>query len=130
VPWGLSRLFTGFEVLSFKCKLYLFLFTMFVPEIFDVLFFSFVLFFVSFCGIFILKKNLILILMILEILLFSINLNFIFYSVYLDDTLGQLFAIFILTIAAAESALGLALLVVYYRLRGLISLNTTFYLKK
>ena len=56
-------------------------------------------------------------------MLLSININFIIFSVYLDNLTGQIFALFILTVAAAESAIGLAILVVYYRIKGLISIN-------
>jgi NADH-quinone oxidoreductase subunit K len=56
-------------------------------------------------------------------------MNFIIFSVYLDDILGQMFALFILTVAAAESAIGLAILVVYYRIRGVISLDTLNFIK-
>ena len=61
--------------------------------------------------------------MSIELMLLAINLNFIVFSVFLDDVLGQLFALLILTVAAAESAIGLALLVVYYRIRGTISIE-------
>lgn len=61
--------------------------------------------------------------MCIELVLLSVNLNFILFSVYLDDMYGQLFSLFILTIAAAESAIGLAILILYYRLRGKISIN-------
>jgi len=67
--------------------------------------------------------------MALELLLLSVNLNFILISVYLDDILGQIFSLFILTIAAAESAIALALLVVFYRRKGSIDLNLLQYLK-
>lgn len=59
----------------------------------------------------------------IELILLSVNLNFIIFSVYLDDILGQIFALLILTIAAAESAIGLALLVVYYRVKGNIDID-------
>jgi NADH-quinone oxidoreductase subunit K len=62
-------------------------------------------------------------LMSIELMLLAVNFNFLFFSVYLDDLLGQLFALLILTVAAAESALGLALLVVYYRIRGTIAVE-------
>ena len=62
--------------------------------------------------------------MSIELILLAVNLNFIVYSVYLDDLLGQIFALFILTVAAAESAIGLAILVVYYRVRGSIAMET------
>tara|TARA_R110001592_G_scaffold326921_1_gene607935 strand:- start:10692 stop:10898 length:207 start_codon:yes stop_codon:yes gene_type:complete len=61
--------------------------------------------------------------MSIELILLSINLNFIIFSIVLDDIVGQIFALFILTVAAAESAIGLAILVVYYRLKGVISIN-------
>ena len=63
-------------------------------------------------------------LMSIELMLLAINLNFIIFSVYLDDILGQIFALFILTIAAAESSIGLAILVVYYRMQGSVSIDS------
>ena len=59
--------------------------------------------------------------MSIELMLLAINVNFIVYSVYLDDLAGQVFALFVLTVAAAESAIGLALLVAYYRVKGTVS---------
>ena len=61
--------------------------------------------------------------MSIELMLLAVNLNFLIFSVYLDDLMGQLFALLILTVAAAESAIGLALLVVYYRIRGTIAVE-------
>jgi NADH-quinone oxidoreductase subunit K len=61
--------------------------------------------------------------MSIELILLSVNLLFIFFSLYLDDMSGQIFSLYILTIAAAESAIGLALIVIYYRLRGIISVD-------
>jgi NADH:ubiquinone oxidoreductase subunit K len=87
------------------------------------LFVSFFLFIVGILGICITKKNLIVILMSIELMLLSINFNFIIFSVYLDDILGQIFSLFVLTVAASESAIGLAILVIYYRLRGVLSIN-------
>jgi NADH-quinone oxidoreductase subunit K len=83
--------------------------------------FSFLLFLVGMLGIFVTRKNLIIILMSIELMLLAINVNFIVYSVYLDDLAGQVFALFVLTVAAAESAIGLALLVAYYRVKGTVS---------
>lgn len=80
----------------------------------------FILFFIGMLGIFITRKNIIIILMCIELMLLAVNMYFIVYSVYLDDILGQVFALFILTVAAAESAIGLAILVVYYRITGTI----------
>jgi len=61
--------------------------------------------------------------MSIEMMLLSINLNFIIFSLILDDIIGQLFALFVLTVAAGESAVGLALLVIYYRIKGIISID-------
>ena len=80
-------------------------------------------FLIGIWGIFLLKKNIIIILLSIELILLSINLNFIIFSILLDDFSGQIFAVFILTVAAAESAIGLAILVVYYRIKGIISIN-------
>ena len=84
---------------------------------------SLFLFLIGVLGIFLIKKNIIIILMSIELMLLAININFIIFSAYLDDITGQVFALFILTIAAAESAIGLAILVVYYRIKGIISIN-------
>lgn len=96
---------------------------MFYLDLYNFLFFSFFLFFISLSGIFLNRRNLIILLMSIELMLLSINLNFIFFSVFLDDVLGQIFALIVLTIAAAESAIGLAILVVYYRLKGTIAIE-------
>ena len=61
------------------------------------------------------KRNLLIILMAIELMLLGLNLNFIFFSVYLDDIFGQIFALYVLTVAAAESAIGLAIFTVYFR---------------
>lgn len=92
-------------------------------HIIKILIVSFALFFFGILGIFLLRKNLIMILMSIEIMLLAINFNFIIFSNFLDDLMGQYFALFVLTVAAAESSIGLALLVVYYRLTGLIDSN-------
>jgi NADH-quinone oxidoreductase subunit K len=84
---------------------------------------STMLFILGILGIFITRKNIIIILMSIELMLLAINFNFIIFSVYLDDIIGQVFSLFILTVAAAESAIGLAILVVYYKLRGIISVD-------
>ena len=60
---------------------------------------------------------------------FTFRANFIIFSTYLDDVVGQIFALFILTVAAAESSIGLAILVIYYRLKGVISINVINYIK-
>eukprot|EP01093_Parvamoeba_rugata_P017287 TRINITY_DN686_c0_g1_i5.p2 TRINITY_DN686_c0_g1~~TRINITY_DN686_c0_g1_i5.p2 ORF type:complete len:103 (-),score=22.66 TRINITY_DN686_c0_g1_i5:1224-1532(-) len=92
-------------------------------EITKFLLTSISLFLIGMMGIFLIKKNIIIILMSIELMLLSININFILFSVYLDNMTGQLFALFIVTVAAAESAIGLAILVVYYRIKGLVSIN-------
>ena len=86
----------------------------------DFLFISFVLFLLGVLGIILNRKNIILMLMAIELMLLAVNLNFIVFSVFLDDLLGQVFSLLILTIAAAESAVGLAIVVIYYRVRGSI----------
>ncbi len=89
----------------------------------NFLFISIILFLIGILGIFLIKKNIIIILMSIELMLLAININFIVFSIYLDDLSGQIFALFILTVAAAESAIGLAILVIYYRIKGIISIN-------
>jgi NADH-quinone oxidoreductase subunit K len=84
---------------------------------------STILFLFGIWGIFLNRKNIIIILMSIELMILAVNLNLLFFSVYIDDLLGQLFALLVLTVAAAESAIGLALLVVYYRVRGTISVE-------
>jgi NADH-quinone oxidoreductase subunit K len=78
------------------------------------------LFVIGVFGIFINRKNIIIILMSIELILASVNINFVVFSSYLGDLVGQVFAMFILTVAAAEAAIGLAILVCFYRLRGSI----------
>ena len=62
-------------------------------------------------------------LMCIELMLLAVNLNFLIFSAYLDDLIGQLFSLLVLTVAAAESAIGLAILVIYYRVRGTIAIE-------
>ena len=76
------------------------------------------LFFMGLLGIVLNRRNILIVLMCIEIILLSLNLNFIVLSTYLDDFCGQVFSFFILTVAAAESAVGLAIIIIYYRLRG------------
>lgn len=90
---------------------------------------SMILFLLGVWGIFLNRKNIIVMLMSIELMLLAVNLNFLVFSVYLDDMMGQLFSLFILTVAAAESAIGLALLVVYYRIRGTIAVEFISLLK-
>nr|YP_009577943.1 NADH dehydrogenase subunit 4L [Guillardia theta]QBJ06318.1 NADH dehydrogenase subunit 4L [Guillardia theta] len=81
------------------------------------------LFLIGVCGIMLNRKNIIIMLMSVELMLLAIDFNFIVFSVFLDDIVGQIFAFFILTVAAAESAIGLAILVIYYRIRGSVSIE-------
>ena len=71
-------------------------------------------------GIFLNRKNVIIILMSIELMLLAVNINFVAFSVRLNDLVGQIFAMFVLTVAAAEAAIGLAILLVYFRNRGTI----------
>jgi NADH-quinone oxidoreductase subunit K len=84
---------------------------------------SAVLFSISIVGIFLNRKNMILLLMCIELMLLSVNFNFIAFSRYLDDSAGQVFVFFILTVAAAETAIGLAILVVLFRTRQSINVQ-------
>ncbi len=74
-------------------------------------------------GIFLNRKNVIIILMSVELILLAVNLNLVAFSAALDDLVGQMFAMFVLTVAAAEAAIGLAILVVYFRNRGSIEVE-------
>ncbi|MEM7024142.1 MAG: NADH-quinone oxidoreductase subunit NuoK [Pseudomonadota bacterium] len=82
-----------------------------------------VLFTLGIFGIFLNRKNIIIILMSIELMLLAININFVAFSVYLGDLGGQVFAMFVLTVAAAEAAIGLAILVVFFRNRGSIEVD-------
>jgi NADH-quinone oxidoreductase subunit K len=90
---------------------------------------NFVLFIISLSGLIRNRINILIVLMSIELLLLSINLNFVIFSVYLDDLHGQLFSFFILTVAAAESAVGLAIIITYYRIRGNILITQKVVLK-
>ncbi|CAD5257398.1 NADH-quinone oxidoreductase subunit K [Bosea sp. 62] len=82
-----------------------------------------ILFTLGVLGIFINRKNVIVILMSIELILLSVNLNFVAFSSFLNDIVGQVFAMLVLTVAAAEAAIGLAILVVYFRNRGTIAVE-------
>ena len=82
-----------------------------------------ILFALGVVGIIANRKNLIVMLMAVELILLSVNLNFIAFSSYLHDLVGQVFAMFVLTVAAGEAAIGLAILVIYFRGRGTISVD-------
>ena len=82
-----------------------------------------ILFTIGVVGIFLNRKNIIIILMSVELILLSVNINFVAFSSELNDLAGQVFALLILTVAAAEAAIGLAILVVYFRNRGSIAVE-------
>ncbi len=82
-----------------------------------------VLFVIGIFGIFLNRKNVIIILMSIELMLLAVNVNMVAFSVYLGDLTGQVFTLFILTVAAAEAAIGLAILVCFFRNRGTISVE-------
>jgi len=82
-----------------------------------------ILFTIGVFGIFLNRKNVIIILMSVELILLSVNINLVAFSSFLGDMVGQVFAMFILTVAAAEAAIGLAILVVYFRNRGSIEVE-------
>ena len=84
---------------------------------------AFILFLLGVLGIVVNRKNIIILLMSIELMLLSINFNFIIYSRFLDDILGQTYSLYFLTIGAAESAIGLGILLAYYRVRRNISVH-------
>lgn len=82
-----------------------------------------ILFTLGVFGIFLNRKNVIIILMSIELILLAVNINLVAFSAYLGDIVGQVFALFVLTVAAGEAAIGLAILVVYFRNRGTIAVE-------
>mgnify|MGYP000311785765 CR=1 FL=1 len=79
-----------------------------------------IIFTIGLVGIFLSRKNIIIILMCIELILLAVNINLVSFSIFINDLTGQIFALFILTVAAAEAAIGLAIIVVYYRNSGTI----------
>ena len=84
---------------------------------------SSMLFIIGVFGIFLNRKNIIIILMSIELILLSVNINFVSFSYFLNDLTGQIFTLFILTVAAAEAAIGLAILVCFFRNKGSIAVE-------
>ena len=82
-----------------------------------------ILFTLGVVGIFLNRKNVIVILMAIELMLLAVNINLVAFSAYLGDMVGQVFAVLVLTVAAAEAAIGLAIVVVYFRNRGSIAVE-------
>ena len=91
--------------------------------IFHIFILNFILFLLGFIGIIVNRQSLILILISIELILLSINLNFLFFSYYIDDLIGEIFALIVLTVAASEAAIGLAILIILFRLKGSININ-------
>lgn len=90
---------------------------------------SAIVFFIGIAGIFINRTNIIMLLMCVELILLAVNTNFIAFSHYLNDTTGQIFVFFILTVAATEAAIGLAILTLVYKNHGSINIDVTNTLK-
>ena len=88
-----------------------------------------IIFTVGILGIFLNRKNIIIILMSIELILLAVNINLVSFSIYLQDLVGQIFAMFILTVAAAEAAVGLAIIVIYYKNKGTIHVEQISSLK-
>ena len=88
-----------------------------------------ILFTLGVFGIFLNRKNIIIILMAIELILLSVNINFVAFSAFLGDLVGQVFSMFVLTVAAGEAAIGLAILVIFYRNRGSIAVEDVNSLK-
>jgi len=84
---------------------------------------SAILFVIGVLGIFLNRRNVILMLMAIELLLLAVNINLVAFSAFLGDMRGQIFAMFVLTVAAAEAAIGLAILVIFFRRRGTIAVD-------
>lgn len=90
--------------------------------LFNNILINFILFCLGLLGIILNRQNILIILMSIELVLLSINLNFVYFSVFLDDIMGQIFSLIILTVASAESAIGLALMVLFFNIHGNISI--------
>ena len=88
-----------------------------------------ILFTIGVFGIFVNRKNVIIILMSVELILLAVNINLVAFSVYLHDVVGQIYAMFVLTVAAAEAAVGLAILVTFFRNRGDIAVDDASVMK-
>ena len=99
------------------------------PSLFDYLLIAGILFTLGVIGIFLNRKNVIVILMSIEMILLAVNINLVAFSVYLHDVTGQIFALFVLTVAAAEAAVGLAILVTFFRNRGDIAVDDASMMK-
>jgi len=90
---------------------------------------SAIIFAIGIIGIFLNRKNVIIILMSIELILLAVNINLVSFSIYLQDLVGQVFTMFVLTVAAAEAAVGLAIIVIYYKNKGSINVERISSLK-
>ena len=90
---------------------------------------SAIIFVIGIIGIFLNRKNVIIILMSIELILLAVNINLVSFSIYLQNIVGQIFTMFILTVAAAEAAVGLAIIVIYYKNKGSINVEQISSLK-
>ena len=88
-----------------------------------------ILFFIGLFGLVLNRKNILITIMSIEIMLLAVNLNFAIFSVYLDDIVGQIFVLFILTVAATESSIGLSILSAYYKLKQNIQMEQIKHIK-
>ena len=88
-----------------------------------------IIFVVGVIGIFLNRRNVIIILMCIELILLAVNINLVSFSIYLQDLVGQVFTMFILTVAAAEASVGLAIIVIYYKNKGTINVEQISSLK-
>ena len=96
---------------------------MIITNIYYILNITIILFLIGALGLVLNRKNILITIMSIELMLLSVNLNFIIFSIYLDDIIGYVFVLFILTIAATESAIGLAILSIYYKLKHTIQMD-------
>jgi NADH:ubiquinone oxidoreductase subunit K len=92
-------------------------------NIYYILSFTFTIFIIGILGVVVNRKNILIIIISIELMLLAVNLNFIVFSIYLDDIIGQLFVLFVLTIAASESAIGLSILSAYYKVKQTIAID-------
>ena len=97
--------------------------------LYNYLFVSNTIFFIGLLGVIVNRQNIIIVLMSIELILLGCNLNFIIFSHYLDDIIGQLFSLLVLTVAAAESGIGLAILIIYFKIRRNILVDQNYIMR-
>ena len=102
---------------------------MIITNISYILSVTIILFFIGLFGLVLNRKNILITIMSIEIMLLAVNLNFAIFSVYLDDVIGQIFVLFILTVAATESSIGLSILSAYYKLKQNIQMEQIKHIK-